>query len=370
MSDQSLKVVSLFSGGGLMDLGFVNAGYEVVWANDVEPTAIKAYKTNLGNHIFEGDISGINTSEIPNADVIIGGFPCQPFSFSGTNEGVNDDNGKLAYQFYRLIKAKRPYAFVAENVKGLTTKTHVKFLEKFIDMLRDLGYRVQHRTLNASDYGVPQSRERVFIVGIKDELNLTYDFDCLVKSDKVLLHSVIKDVSGLPNHENTFKVFSEKAVYGGLKRGGSGGTYGMRVQGWNDVSNTLRSHIAKDGIDFVHPECGLNNKVLSYIYNKKAKQEISDLNKWAKEIVDFFHPRRLSVRECLRIQSVPDDYFFIDSSVPYFKEKFPELEVPVTAQFKVVGNGVPTLLAQKVAELLKMYIEDPVKEKKRSSVVL
>jgi DNA (cytosine-5)-methyltransferase 1 len=365
----TLKVVSLFSGGGLMDLGFVNAGYDVIWANDVEPAAIKAYKTNLGDHIVEGDISKLNTSEIPDPDVIIGGFPCQPFSFSGANEGVNDDNGKLAYQFYRLIKDKNPYAFVAENVKGLTTKTHVEFLEKFIVMLRDLGYDVQYKTLNASDYGVPQSRERVFIVGIRNDLELTYNFDRLIESDKVVLHSVIKNINGLPNHENTFKIFSERAVYGGLKRGGSGGTYGMRVQSWDDVSHTLRSHIAKDGIDFVHPECGLTNKVLSYIYYKKTKQEIDDLNNLAKEIVTFFKPRRLSVRECLRIQSVPDTYVFIDNSVPQLKENFPELEVPVTAQFKVVGNGVPTLLAQKVAELLKQYIEEPIKEKKRSSIV-
>jgi DNA (cytosine-5)-methyltransferase 1 len=359
-----IKVVSLFSGGGLMDYGFIRAGYDVIWANDIDPNAVKAYKTNIGEHIVQGDISKLNTSDIPEADVIIGGFPCQPFSFSGANEGVKDDNGKLAYQFYRMIKAKRPYAFVAENVKGLTTRTHKDFFIKFVNMLTELGYRVNYQTLNASKYGVPQNRERVFIIGIRSDLKTSFNFQDIEPSPLVTLNIALANVQGLPNHENSFKYFSPQALYGGLKRGGKGGTYGMRVQEWHTVSNTLRSHIAKDGIDFIHPECGLTNKVLSYLYEKKEGNSAEYLQHIANEIYEHFRPRRLSVRECLRIQSVPDDYYFIDESTPLEKAQNPDLEIPVTAQYRIVGNGVPTLLAEKVAKALKKKIIHLIEEKR------
>ncbi|WP_223593620.1 DNA cytosine methyltransferase [Neobacillus bataviensis] len=363
-----IKVVSLFSGGGLMDYGFVRAGYNVIWANDIEPAAVKAYKTNIGDHIHLADISRMRTSEIPDADVIIGGFPCQPFSFSGANEGVNDDNGKLAYQFYRMIKEKNPYAFVAENVKGITTRTHKEFFVKFVNMLSLLGYSVKYETLDASKYGVPQSRERVFIIGIRSDLNTTFNFQDIEKAPRVTLNIALKNVEGLPNHENTLKYFSPRALYGGLKRGGKGGTYGMRIQEWHSTSNTLRSHIAKDGIDFIHPECGLSNKVLSYLYAKKEDKSVSDLQYMANEIYENFNPRRLSVRECLRIQSVPDEYYFIDDSTPLEKAINPDLEIPITGQYKIVGNGVPTLLAEKVARTLSQKIKHIILEKKSERV--
>ncbi|MCM3638606.1 DNA cytosine methyltransferase [Sporosarcina luteola] len=343
-----------------MDYGFINAGFDVVWANDIEPSAVKAYKTNIGEHIYEGDISQIKTSEIPNADVIIGGFPCQPFSFSGANEGINDDNGKLAYQFYRMVKEKRPYAFVAENVKGITTRTHKEFFDKFITLLDELGYNVNHQTLDASKYGVPQSRERVFIIGIRKDLNTSFRFEEMESSSSLnILNDAFKDIEGLPNHENTFKYFSRKAIYGGIKRGGKGGTYGMRIQEWNAVSHTLRSHIAKDGIDFIHPGCGLTNKVLSYLYGKKEGKPDSYLHQMADEIYENFQPRRLSVRECLRIQSVPDDYYFVDESIPFNTE----WQIPTTSQYRIVGNGVPTLLAEEVAKTLNKKIHHKILEK-------
>jgi DNA (cytosine-5)-methyltransferase 1 len=353
---KELTVVSLFSGGGLMDLGFVNAGYKIIWANDVDKFAVRAYKTNIGDHIIEKDISNIRISDIPDSDVIIGGFPCQPFSFSGSNEGVNDKNGKLAYQFYRVIKVKKPIAFVAENVKGLTTKTHGEFLIKFVEMLKELGYKVTYETLLASEFGVAQNRERVFIVGIREDHNKEFNFNKLQKTEKVNIRTALGAIEGLPNHENTMKYFTQQAVFGGLKRGGKGGTYGMRIQEWENASNTLRSHIGKDGIDFIHPDCGLNNNYLSNIYKLKLENSNIDLNQKAEEIVSNYRPRRLSARECLRIQSVPDTYFFVDQSVQEILKSTPELAVPVTAQFKVIGNGVPTLLAKKVGNLLKTTI--------------
>ncbi|PYZ94930.1 hypothetical protein CR194_05250 [Salipaludibacillus keqinensis] len=359
---KELTVVSLFSGGGLMDLGFVNVGYKIIWANDVDKFAVRAYKTNIGDHIIEKDISNIKISDIPDSDVIIGGFPCQPFSFSGSNEGVNDKNGKLAYQFYRLIKAKKPIAFVAENVKGLTTSKHGEFLIKFVEMLKELGYKVTYRTLIASEYGIPQNRERVFIVGIREDLNKQFDFNKLGKTEKVNVRMALSAIEGLPNHENTMKFFSQQAVFGGLKRGGKGGTYGMRIQEWENASNTLRSHIAKDGIDFVHPNCGLTNKYLSNFYKLKQENSNIDLNQKAEEIVNNNLPRRLSARECLRIQSVPDTYYFVDKSVPAILKSKPDLAVPVTTQFKIIGNGVPTLLAKKVADSLKTVISSNKKK--------
>lgn len=161
-----LKVVSLFSGAGGMDLGFINAGFEIIWANDFFEDAVKSYRKNIGKHMILGDITKILNDDIPNgADVIIGGFPCQGFSVANTKRSMEDKRNFLYKEMLRVIDDKRPKFFVAENVKGLLSMEKGKVIEMIKSDFESLGYHVDARVLNAAEYGVPQARERVVIIG-------------------------------------------------------------------------------------------------------------------------------------------------------------------------------------------------------------
>lgn len=169
-----LKVVSLFSGAGGMDLGFLNAGFEIIWANDFFEDAVNSYRKNIGKHMIHGDITKISSEDIPEgADVIIGGFPCQGFSVANTRRSMEDKRNFLYKEMLRVISDKKPKFFVAENVKGLLSIESGKVFEMIksdFENLKDkdgnnIGYRVEAKILNAAEYGVPQARERVVIIG-------------------------------------------------------------------------------------------------------------------------------------------------------------------------------------------------------------
>lgn len=164
--ENSLKVVSLFSGAGGMDLGFINAGFDIIWANDFFQDAVNSYRKNIGKHMIYGDITKISSDDIPNnADVIIGGFPCQGFSVANTKRSMKDKRNFLYKEMLRIIKDKKPKFFVAENVKGILSIENGKVFEMIKSDFEDLGYRVDAKVLNAAEYGVPQARERVVIIG-------------------------------------------------------------------------------------------------------------------------------------------------------------------------------------------------------------
>ena len=169
-----MKVVSLFSGAGGFDLGFRQAGHEIIWANDLFIDAVNTYKCNLGHHIVCGDISNIPVSDIPDSDIIIGGFPCQGFSVANTKRTEKDERNVLYREFVRIIQAKQPKFFVAENVKGLLNLCKGKVFEMILADFEKAGYRVDKMVLNAADYGVPQKRERVIIVGIRNDIVFNY----------------------------------------------------------------------------------------------------------------------------------------------------------------------------------------------------
>ena len=161
-----LKVVSLFSGAGGMDMGFINAGFEVIWANDLLEDAVNSYRKNIGKHLLKGDITKISSEDIPNnPDVIIGGFPCQGFSVANTRRTTEDKRNFLYKEMLRIIADKNPKFFVAENVKGLLSLAKGKVFEMIKSDFESLGYKVEARILNAAEYGVPQARERVIIIG-------------------------------------------------------------------------------------------------------------------------------------------------------------------------------------------------------------
>jgi len=159
-------LISLFAGAGGMDKGFNLAGFDILWANDFDKYAVETYKKNLGNHIILGDITQIPSDQIPdNPDVVIGGFPCQGFSINNTKRSMEDERNFLYKELLRVVRDKNPKVFVAENVKGLLSMEKGKIIEMIKKDFENLGYTVDYKVLNAADYGVPQARERVIIIG-------------------------------------------------------------------------------------------------------------------------------------------------------------------------------------------------------------
>ncbi len=160
------RVISLFSGAGGMDLGFINAGFDIVWANDFFKEAVESYKKNVDDRIVYGDITKINSSEMPDdIDLVIGGFPCQGFSVANTKRSMKDERNFLYKEMLRVIDDKKPKFFVAENVKGILSMKKGKVFDMIKKDFKKLGYNVDAKLLNAAEYGVPQARERVIIIG-------------------------------------------------------------------------------------------------------------------------------------------------------------------------------------------------------------
>ena len=171
-----MKIVSLFSGVGGLDLGFIKAGHEIIWANDNFKDAVLTYKRNIGDHIIYDSIEEISSDKIPSHDLLIGGFPCQGFSMANTKRCETDSRNKLYLQLLRVLKDKKPKYFVAENVKGILSLNKGKIFELIINDFESAGYYVKYKVLNAADYGVPQRRERVILIGRRNDVNEEIEF--------------------------------------------------------------------------------------------------------------------------------------------------------------------------------------------------
>jgi DNA (cytosine-5)-methyltransferase 1 len=169
--NKKITITSLFSGAGGLDLGFRQAGFHTIWANEFDRHIWQTFETNFPNTTIDHrDINQIKPEEIPDADGIVGGPPCQSWSNAGKGLGLSDTRGQLFKTYIKIIKMKQPKFFLCENVAGIVSLRHI---EAFISFLRDFelaGYRVSWKLLNAHDYGVPQSRKRVIIVGVRKDL--------------------------------------------------------------------------------------------------------------------------------------------------------------------------------------------------------
>ena len=334
---KKIRLVSLFSGCGGMDKGFELAGYSRVWANDFDKDAQAVFKLNFGK-IDPRDIRQVPDDEIPECDMLTAGFPCQPFSNAGNRKGVYDARGNLYLECLRIIKAKHPKALLFENVKGLLSSKHQNG-KHLIDVIKgdleDLGYNVTYRVLNASDYGVPQKRERMILVGIDKDLNKTFVFpDPISDKSKLTLRTLLKVPKELPNQ--THWEFSPQAakMVTMIPEGGS----------WKDVPyeelsprfKKIRDNMAK----YHSPK----------FYRRFSRDEIcGTITASAQpENCGIIHPtknRRFTIREIARIQTFPDDFMFIDDGLKN-----------IVAMYKVIGNAVPVKLAQAVAEAIKEQV--------------
>ena len=324
-SNNTPKILSLFSGCGGLDLGFHKAGYETVWANDFSHWACESFRKNIGNVIVEGDIEQIdpNDPSIPECDIILGGFPCQDFSMIWKQPGLEGERGNLYKSFLRFVNAKKPKVFVAENVKGLLTANKKKAIQQIITDFENCGYYVQAKLYNFAEFGVPQFRERVLIVGVR--LDTGFDFHHPEpthgeNTDHGLLPYVTagQAISDIPenasNHEQ-LKI-SEKTKKR-LELIPEGGNY---------------SDIPRDHPLYV-------KSMLSLVYRRMHRDKPSTTiiaagggGTWGYH---FPEPRAFTNRERARLQSFPDNFEFIGSTTEVRRQ---------------IGNAVPP---QGVVELAK-----------------
>ena len=303
-----MKVVSLFSGAGGLDLGFIMAGHEIIWANDIYDDAVETYRHNIGNHIVCEDISKIDAKDIPECDIVIGGFPCQGFSVANTKRHEDDERNELYKQLIRVIEEKKPKFFLAENVKGITNLAKGKVFEMILRDFESMGYVVKHRILNAADFGVPQTRQRVIIIGVRNDVDFEYEYP-------------------EPSHDKDGK--------DGLLKWVSVGE-AMSVIADPDKPNDLPNHEYS------------KYKLNGYLGHRKLDPEKPAPTVTARGdnkggVVILPHPnglRRMSCRELAAVQSFPLDYEFSGNRSSIYRQ---------------IGNAVPPLLGYAVANQFNLY---------------
>lgn len=171
-----MTIISLFSGAGGLDLGLIQAGNDIVWANDIDSDAVSTYKKNINDHIIQEDIQNVDIKEIPNAEVVVGGFPCQGFSMANMKRHIDDERNVLYKFFYNVISQKQPKFFIAENVKGILSLGKGAVVKQIKEDFENAGYIVEIHKVNMADYGVPQHRERVLFIGQRKDISAQMQF--------------------------------------------------------------------------------------------------------------------------------------------------------------------------------------------------
>ena len=334
-------LISLFSGCGGMDYGFKKAGFNIVWANDFDSDAQTVYALNIGK-IDKRDILSVDESEIPNGDILTTGFPCQPFSNAGNRKGVHDSRGMLYKECLRIIEKKMPKVIVFENVKGLLSSKYIdgrnlsEVIIEDLSNMNGIGYNVVYQLVNASDYGVPQNRQRVLFVGVRKDLNKTFIFPKKQKKDKLTLRYVLDVPENVKN--NVDWAFSPQALdmINYIPEGGS----------WKDVPY---EHLAPR---FQKIRDNMKKYHSPNFYRRFSRNEIcGTITASAQpENCGIIHPienRRYTVREVARIQTFPDKFKFVTDTPRN-----------ITAMYKVIGNAVPVNLAYCFASEIMKQIFD------------
>ena len=315
---EKLRVASLFCGCGGTDVGLLgdfdflgkhynSNGMQIVYANDIDDNACNIFKKNFGIIPDNRDIREVKSDDIPEFDILTGGFPCQSFSIVAQNPkrlGVKDERGKLFFEMCRILKEKQPKCFIAENVKGILTANKKSAFPLILKEFEDSGYDVQYRILNSANYGVPQKRERVIIVGFRSDLNIKFDFPENIINDESKFEPLEKVVEKSVD-EKYF--FSQRAVEGMLRRRESMNT--GRAQDLSKPCNTVGAHLAKVSLNSTDPVLKEGEKY-----------------------------RRFTPREVARIQSFPENFELVGSEA---------------AQYRALGNAIPPVLFWYVANAVK-----------------
>lgn len=309
-----MNVVTLFSGCGGLDLSFHQLGFNILWANDFDPKACETYAYNIGNHVVCEDITKVDISKIPSADLILGGFPCQDFSMIWKREGIETERGNLYKNFVNIVSDKNPKMFVAENVKGLLTANKGQAIKTIIDDFShtgDFGYNVTPHLVNFADYGAPQLRERVLLIGVRKDLNQDFKMPNKTHSPENYLSSgeALKGVESVQfnnEHQNIQPRTVEK-----LKLIPEGGNF---------------SDIPKDSEHYVK---GMISHVYRRLHRDKPSTTIIAAGGGGTWGYHYEEPRPLTNRERARLFGYPDDFKFIGT---------------ITEVRRQIGNSVFLLL--------------------------
>ena len=304
-----MRIISLFSGAGGLDLGLIQAGNDIVWANDIDKDAVATYRENIGNHIVCDDIKNIDIASLPDAEVVVGGFPCQGFSLANRLRALEDDRNQLYKFFYNTIKTKQPKFFIAENVKGILSLGKGDAIKQILSDFEGAGYVTTVNLVNMADYGVPQTRQRVLIIGQRKDLGA----EMLFQFPK-------------PNHSKD----------------------GNELPKWVSI---------KDAIDHF-PDPDKENNVVNHIYSAYKVEyrnftghRQTDPDKPSPTILargngkggvcaipHYNGMRRLSIRESASVQTFPENFHFVGS---------------MNACYRQIGNAVPVRFAKLLGEELK-----------------
>lgn len=330
-----MKIISLFSGCGGLDLGFERAGFAIPVANEYDPTI---WATFAANHpktvLIKGDIRKIQESSFPsNIDGIIGGPPCQSWSEAGSLRGIKDARGKLFYDYIRILKETQPKFFLAENVSGMLSCRHSAAVKNIVQLFRECGYDVSITLVNAKNYGVAQERKRVFYIGFRKDLNVKFDFPNGSTSDdskKITLKNIIWDLQKTAIPAAKYNHHNKKAVNNNEYYVGAYSPIFMsrnRVKSWDEQAFTVQASGRQCQL---HPQAP---KMLKFGKNDCRFVE-------GKEHLY----RRMTVREVARIQGFPDTFKFIYNNI--------------NDAYKMIGNAVPVNLAYEIAVAIKRSLEE------------
>ena len=311
---QNYNIISLFSGAGGLDLGFrgdfkyLNTTYtknrfKILWANDIDKNACQTFSQHFNHDIQCGDIRELLKPSLKfydNVDVVIGGFPCQDFSHAGKRRGFENDRGTLYQSMVQIISETNPAIFLAENVKGLLTINNGESIKLIIQQFSKLGYNVEYRLLLSADFGVPQKRERLIIVGTRKNILPPFEFPKPV-SKWISSEQAIGDLENLPEGAVPNHYWSKAK-----KNNGQGNTAISK----NSPAPTMRAE---------------HHGNIEFHWNET---------------------RRLSAREVARIQSFPDNFIFYPST---------------SSAYKQIGNAVPPVLAWHLARSIQLFLDKNLK---------
>jgi DNA (cytosine-5)-methyltransferase 1 len=307
-----MKIVSLFSGCGGLDLGLIQAGHQVIWANDFDADAIATYKKNIGNHTVLSPIQDILSSSIPDCDVVVGGFPCQGFSQANLLRFDKDERNRLYLEFIRIIRDKQPPFFLAENVRGILSLAGGEAIKKIEEDFTLAGYKVKKQLFNVADYGVPQSRWRVIIAGVRNDIALEADYFYPTQT-----HSIPKK------------------------------TNSNNLKPWISISEALKDIPEPDEChdlpNHIYSKYKVTNRNFTGHRNtdpSKPSPTILARGNGKGGVCAIQHPlnhRRMSVREQATIQTFPLSFEFMGS---------------MNSCYRQVGNAVPVLFAKHLGAML------------------
>ncbi len=308
-----MEVCSLFAGIGGIDLAFQQAGFEIVWANEFDRDAAKTYRHNFGgDHLVERDIKNVKTEDIPDFDVLVAGFPCQPFSLAGRQKGFDDPRGNLFFEIARIVRDKRPSVVFLENVANLLEHDDGKTFLTVYNALAPYGYTIKYRVMDSIEYGnVPQRRPRIFIVAFRDvEMCDGFCFPDKIKLEVCLNDIIVRNIK----HDDIY-YYNDSSIY------------------YEDLKSIVTD---KKAIYKIH-DSGVSKK--AHYVCPTLLANMGTFPDRVPIIKDDYGIRKITPYECLALQGFPKEY------------RFPK--IPMDSAYKQCGNSVVVPVIRRIAEKIK-----------------